>query len=45
MIKQDYLLRMILSAEQLPGMEAQDLTDRYEGDPDPMGKIELAAFK
>ena len=78
MIKQDYLLRMILeiislianailnkkkirqqewveydcltgqilgfSAEQLIGMDMQELIEQYEGDPDRMGKIELAAM-
>ena len=45
-VEYDCLTRQILGfpAEQLIGMDMQELIGRYKGDPDEMGKIELAAM-
>lgn len=45
-VEYDCLTGQILgfSAEQLIGMDMQELIEQYEGDPDRMGKIELAAM-
>ena len=45
-VEYDCLTEQILgfSAEQLIGMDMQELIEQYEGDPDRMGKIELAAM-
>ena len=45
-VEYDCLTRQILRfpAEQLIGMDIQELIGRYKGDPDEMGKIELAAM-
>ena len=45
-VEHDCLTGQILgfSAEQLIGMDMQELIEQYEGDPDRMGKIELAAM-
>lgn len=45
-VEYDCLTRQILGfpTDQLMGMDVQELIDRYQGDPDQMGKIELAAM-
>ena len=45
-VEYDCLTRQILGfpAEQLMEMDMQELIGRYEGDPERMGKIELAAM-
>ena len=45
-VEYDCLTGQILGfpAEQLIGMDMQELIEQYEGDPDRMGKIELAAM-
>lgn len=45
-VEYDCLTQQILgfSAERLMSMDMQELIDQYEGDPDQMGKIELAAM-
>lgn len=45
-VEYDGLTRQILGfpTEELAGMSIQELTDRYEGDDNKMGKIELAAM-
>ena len=45
-VEYDCLTRQILGfpVEQLMGMDVQELIGQYEGDPDRMGKIELAAM-
>lgn len=45
-VEYDCLTRQILGfpTDQLVGMDVQELIDRYQGDPDQMGKIELAAM-
>ena len=45
-VEYDCLTRQILGfpAEQLIDMDMQELIERYKGDPDEMGKIELAAM-
>ena len=45
-VEYDCLTGQILgfTAEQLIGMDMQELIEQYEGDPDRMGKIELAAM-
>ena len=45
-VEYDCLTGQILGfpAEQLIGMDMQELIEQYEGDPDRMGKIELAAI-
>lgn len=45
-VEYDCLTRQILGfpTDQLMSMDVQELIDRYQGDPDQMGKIELAAM-
>ncbi len=45
-VEYDCLTRQILGfpVERLMGMDVQELIGQYEGDPDRMGKIELAAM-
>lgn len=45
-VEYDALSRQILGfpTDQLMGMNTQELIDRYKGDPNEMGKIELAAM-